>query len=96
MPVLPRRGWSIAACLFALLLLAGCGFAATQPLPSATVSPAGATQILPSATVSPAATAEPAAELATSPLPTAGAAREPLQLVVLHSNDNWGETEPCG
>ena len=22
--------------------------------------------------------------------------REPMQLVVLHTNDNWGETEPCG
>ena len=21
---------------------------------------------------------------------------ESLQLVVLHTNDNWGETEPCG
>jgi hypothetical protein len=27
-----------------------------------------------------------------SPVPT----REPIQLVVLHTNDNWGETEPCG
>jgi hypothetical protein len=23
-------------------------------------------------------------------------ASEPLQLIVLHTNDNWGETEPCG
>lgn len=22
--------------------------------------------------------------------------RLPLELVVLHTNDNWGETEPCG
>jgi ABC-type glycerol-3-phosphate transport system substrate-binding protein len=22
--------------------------------------------------------------------------RESMQLVVLHTNDNWGETEPCG
>jgi hypothetical protein len=21
---------------------------------------------------------------------------EPIELVVLHTNDNWGETEPCG
>jgi hypothetical protein len=27
-----------------------------------------------------------------TPIPT----REPVQLVVLHTNDNWGETEPCG
>lgn len=22
--------------------------------------------------------------------------RESIELVVLHTNDNWGETEPCG
>ena len=22
--------------------------------------------------------------------------RESMQLVILHTNDNWGETEPCG
>jgi hypothetical protein len=27
-----------------------------------------------------------------TPVPT----REPIQLVLLHTNDNWGETEPCG
>lgn len=26
------------------------------------------------------------------PIPT----RESIELVVLHTNDNWGETEPCG
>lgn len=37
-----------------------------------------------------------------SPLPTASpgpaqdAAGEPIELTVLHTNDNWGETEPCG
>jgi PBP1b-binding outer membrane lipoprotein LpoB len=25
-----------------------------------------------------------------------GAAREPIELVILHTNDNWGESEPCG
>ena len=29
-----------------------------------------------------------------TPEPTATPA--PLQLVILHTNDNWGETEPCG
>jgi ABC-type glycerol-3-phosphate transport system substrate-binding protein len=24
------------------------------------------------------------------------AVREPIELVILHTNDNWGETEPCG
>jgi hypothetical protein len=32
--------------------------------------------------------------------PTADSAADltplPLELVVLHTNDNWGETEPCG
>jgi hypothetical protein len=27
-----------------------------------------------------------------TPIPT----REPIQLVLLHTNDDWGETEPCG
>ena len=35
-----------------------------------------------------------------TPLPTGTPAlsptRKPIQLVVLHTNDNWGETEPCG
>jgi hypothetical protein len=35
-----------------------------------------------------------------SPLPTPSAAAttlaEPVRLIVLHTNDNWGETEPCG
>jgi hypothetical protein len=22
--------------------------------------------------------------------------RESMQLIILHTNDNWGETEPCG
>lgn len=36
----------------------------------------------------------------TSPLveafPTAPATPAPSHLLVLHTNDNWGETEPCG
>lgn len=28
--------------------------------------------------------------------PTPEPTRAPLQLVILHTNDNWGETEPCG
>lgn len=30
----------------------------------------------------------------TTPVPTA--TPTPLRFVVLHTNDNWGETEPCG
>jgi hypothetical protein len=57
-------------------------------------------------------TPSPETELQTSPLaqdspllsplatPTDSLAparvRTPLELTVLHTNDNWGETEPCG
>ena len=32
------------------------------------------------------------------PVPTAlpAVTPEPISLIVLHTNDNWGETEPCG
>ena len=94
-PSRERRRWAVA-CLLALLLVAGCGPAAAPPLPSATIPAADATRMPPSAMIPQAPTAGPAADLVTSPLPTPGTDREPLQLVVLHSNDNWGETEPCG
>jgi len=28
--------------------------------------------------------------------PTSNDHRDAMQLVILHTNDNWGETEPCG
>ena len=102
-------GWRLA-CLLAILLVAGCSPAASQVLPTATGSLAGAPQtgpsamvvpaeitaVPPSATVPVAAAVGAATELVASPLPTATAAQGGLPLVVLHSNDNWGETEPCG
>lgn len=30
------------------------------------------------------------------PEPAVESTPEPIDLVVLHTNDNWGETEPCG
>ncbi len=103
-----RAGW-LLGCVMALLLVAGCGAGASQIVSTATLPADAVTQAPPFATSpapesgptrelasSPLPTPEPTAGEATSPLPTAGAAREPLQLVVLHSNDNWGETEPCG
>lgn len=36
------------------------------------------------------------AEATTAILPSPSPTRAPVQLVVLHTNDNWGETEPCG
>jgi hypothetical protein len=92
------------ACLLALLLVTGCGPETKQSLPMTGVTSAlapgaeaGVTPApLPVASAVPETTADPAADVATSPLPTAGAGRSPLPLVVLHTNDNWGETEPCG
>lgn len=47
-----------------------------------------------SASISPLATVVQQPSTATSPTwtPMPG----PVALVVLHTNDNWGETEPCG
>jgi hypothetical protein len=28
--------------------------------------------------------------------PTSNGKRDAMRLVILHTNDNWGETEPCG
>jgi hypothetical protein len=76
---------STAAGLLALCLLAvGCA----TDTPEAT-SPVSPTQpVLPVAT----STAVPTSTSVPTPTPTA----EPVQVVILHTNDNWGETEPCG
>ena len=89
-------GWRLTACLLALLLVAGCVPAANVPLPSASVVPEATPDPEVVVAGSPLPTVGLAADVAASPLPTARAGREPLRLVVLHSNDNWGETEPCG
>ena len=74
----------LAAWLVLALLLASCG-----ALPTNQPEPADDTR-----TVSPITTV---AGVQYSPLaPTATMVPDPLRLVVLHTNDNWGETEPCG
>jgi hypothetical protein len=95
----PRTSWLL--CLFALsLLLASCGSPAPESAPQTKVPESelqsGASE--PDALISPLTQHSPLPTPA--PLPTAApkpeAARDSLELVVLHTNDNWGETEPCG
>jgi hypothetical protein len=54
---------------------------------------------LPAETVVP-TVADPQSLVQDSPLPTVSPALtlvpDSVQLVILHTNDNWGETEPCG
>lgn len=72
------------------LLVAGCG---PTPVPSGTVE-TGDSQTSP---LSPASTLFVETKALTpTPVPVLTELPEPLQLVVLHTNDNWGETEPCG
>ena len=85
----------IAGLLIASLLLAGCETATPgQGLPASTVaqsvlqSPLAPPTAVPALTATPAPTPEPTV----TPAPAAA----PVQLTVLHTNDNWGETEPCG
>jgi len=90
--------WTLGAALLLVLgsILVGCGsptptaqtdlmqspLVADSPLPTPTATKA------PSATLVPTFTPQPTP----TPLPTPA----PGQIVVLHTNDNWGETEPCG
>jgi len=74
--------WFVAM-LVVSLLLAGCG--AASQVGVQTAAPAQK-PVLSTATLTPLPT----------PVPTPTPTPAPLQLVVLHTNDNWGETEPCG
>jgi hypothetical protein len=46
--------------------------------------------------VSPLSQVSPLPVATFTPSPTFTATPVAMQLVVLHTNDNWGETEPCG
>jgi len=90
-----RSQYWIAGLLILSLLLAGCGAAtpgAGQPTStlaqSVLPSPTASSNVTAPPTAAPTATPEPAPTLAPTPAP--------IQLTVLHTNDNWGETEPCG
>jgi hypothetical protein len=79
-----RYGVWISCLLLAVLVLAGCGGGAIgiaqAPTVQDPVSPLPAPTALPQATPSALPTVTP----------------RPISLIVLHTNDNWGETEPCG
>ena len=79
------RSLSIASGLLVLCLVA-VGCATDTPGPGSAVSPPQPVLPVATSTVVPTATPEPTST------PTAA----PVQLVILHTNDNWGETEPCG
>ena len=82
------RVYLTAIALLAFTLsLANC---AAGPAPTALVEVGATPEVVLSAT----APAVPTDTPTDTPQPTATPA--PLQLVVLHTNDNWGETEPCG
>ena len=71
------------------LLLAGCA-SLQEGGPTALPSPVASLAAMPTvpATVAPSATPSPTA--------TASPTASPAAWVILHTNDNWGETEMCG
>jgi hypothetical protein len=101
------RIWLCVLGMLALSLgLAGCGAttpeAVEQTSPLARVSPLSTPTFSPTPVPAPTLTPVPAPTLTPTPLPgptftpTAEAVFTGAQWVVLHTNDNWGETEPCG
>lgn len=91
------RFWFCTVCLLILsLAVAGCGSVASEPdwqtSPLAQASPSPAPAFTSTPTPASTSTPQPAPTFTPVPLPAPAA----NQLVVLHTNDNWGETEPCG
>lgn len=82
--MISTRFWLSVVCLLALgLVVTGCGSPTSGP--DWQISPLAQVSPLPAPTFTP----------TVLPTPTF-AATKPMQLVVLHTNDNWGATEPCG
>jgi hypothetical protein len=89
----------LAACLVMLVLVTGCGSSLNES--TTLLSPPATASAAPSATspiLAPTRASATPTERFTSALPAATVAlgAEPAQAVVLVTNDNWGETEPCG
>lgn len=95
--------WLATLVLIALIALAGCRTpTVTAPTPT-TIAPTATT--VPQATATPTTFVSPLSTPTTfvSPLPTPTSTSqsgvgtgEPIELVILHSNDTWGYTLPCG
>jgi hypothetical protein len=86
------RSWAaFLVLLIPSLLLAGCAGTASDP--GQQLSPL-ATAWADSNSLSALPTATPPLSMVTLPPLTVG--QPSFQLLVLHTNDNWGETEPCG
>lgn len=82
--------WSILILMLGLVV-GSCGTASNgdpQVSPLAQLSPLSTVASSPVPAATPTAVATPT--LVPTPTPATS------QLVVLHTNDNWGETEPCG
>jgi hypothetical protein len=96
--MLQTRFWPSLVCVLILSLgVAGCGVVTqeadwqTSPLETGgQTSPLAEASPLPGPTSTP--TPVPTQIPTATPQPTPVSSR----LVVLHTNDNWGETEPCG
>jgi len=84
-----RSKYWIAGLLVLSLILAGCESATPgTSQPPSTLAQSVLQSPLAPPTAVPTSTPEPAPTLIPTPAP--------IQLAVLHTNDNWGETEPCG
>jgi hypothetical protein len=87
--------WWVAGLLLLSLLLAGCESATPgQGLPTSTLAESVLQSPLVPPTAAPTSTLKPTS--APEPTPTLALTAAPVQLTVLHTNDDWGETEPCG